>query len=435
MLEKFKNHLDQNFPHLYGKKLLLTVSGGIDSVVLVHLCKKIQLEIGVAHCNFQLRDTESDEDELFVQELCTQYNIPIFIQKFSTSDYAVQRKLSTQLAARELRYNWFNEIIENNNYDYIVTAHHLDDQIETFLINLTRGTGLEGLTGIPEQNDKIIRPLLIFSRNEIENFANKNQIDWREDSSNASDKYLRNKIRHAVVPVLKQLNPSFLTSFQETLNHLKQSVELVEDVTAIMYERIVTQLDHKIQINIEELLKLKNYKSYLYQWLKEYGFTAWDDIYNLPHTQSGKQVFSNSYILLKDRNYLLLSPKEKEELKESFFINENLKNHKVPLNLSFCNISYISNSDNNIIFVDEDKLQFPLEIRKKKEGDSFYPSGMNGKKKLSKYFKDEKYSLLEKEEQWLLVSNNEIVWVIGKRADQRFLANENTQNTLKIELK
>lgn len=435
MLEKFKNHLDQNFPHLYGKKLLLTVSGGIDSVVLVHLCKKIQLEIGVAHCNFQLRDTESDEDELFVQELCTQYNIPIFIQKFSTSDYAVQRKLSTQLAARELRYNWFNEIIENNNYDYIVTAHHLDDQIETFLINLTRGTGLEGLTGIPEQNDKIIRPLLIFSRNEIENFANKNQIDWREDSSNASDKYLRNKIRHAVVPVLKQLNPSFLTSFQETLNHLKQSVELVEDVTAIMYERIVTQLDNKIQINIEELLKLKNYKSYLYQWLKEYGFTAWDDIYNLPHTQSGKQVFSNSYILLKDRNYLLLSPKEKEELKESFFINENLKNHKVPLNLSFCNISYISNSDNNIIFVDEDKLQFPLEIRKKKEGDSFYPSGMNGKKKLSKYFKDEKYSLLEKEEQWLLVSNNEIVWVIGKRADQRFLANENTQNTLKIELK
>lgn len=435
MLEKFKNHLDQNFPHLYGKKLLLTVSGGIDSVVLVHLCKKIQLEIGVAHCNFQLRDTESDEDELFVQELCTQYNIPIFIQKFSTSDYAVQRKLSTQLAARELRYNWFNEIIENNNYDYIVTAHHLDDQIETFLINLTRGTGLEGLTGIPEQNDKIIRPLLIFSRNEIENFANKNKIDWREDSSNASDKYLRNKIRHAVVPVLKQLNPSFLTSFQETLNHLKQSVELVEDVTAIMYERIVTQLDHKIQINIEELLKLKNYKSYLYQWLKEYGFTAWDDIYNLPHTQSGKQVFSNSYILLKDRNYLLLSPKEKEELKESFFINENLKNHKVPLNLSFCNISYISNSDNNIIFVDEDKLQFPLEIRKKKEGDSFYPSGMNGKKKLSKYFKDEKYSLLEKEEQWLLVSNNEIVWVIGKRADQRFLANENTQNTLKIELK
>ncbi|UOX33539.1 tRNA lysidine(34) synthetase TilS [Flavobacterium sediminilitoris] len=435
MLEKFKNHLDQNFPHLYGKKLLLTVSGGIDSVVLVHLCKKIQLEIGVAHCNFQLRDTESDEDELFVQELCTQYNIPIFIQKFSTSDYAVQRKLSTQLAARELRYNWFNEIIENNNYDYIVTAHHLDDQIETFLINLTRGTGLEGLTGIPEQNDKIIRPLLIFSRNEIENFANKNQIDWREDSSNASDKYLRNKIRHAVVPVLKQLNPSFLTSFQETLNHLKQSVELVEDVTAIMYERIVTQLDHKIQINIEELLKLKNYKSYLYQWLKEYGFTAWDDIYNLPYAQSGKQVFSNSYILLKDRNYLLLSPKEKEELKESFFINENLKNHKVPLNLSFCNISYISNSDNNIIFVDEDKLQFPLEIRKKKEGDSFYPSGMNGKKKLSKYFKDEKYSLLEKEEQWLLVSNNEIVWVIGKRADQRFLANENTQNTLKIELK
>ena len=435
MLEKFKNHLDQNFPHLYGKKLLLTVSGGIDSVVLVHLCKKIQLEIGVAHCNFQLRDTESDEDELFVQELCTQYNIPIFIQKFSTSDYAVQRKLSTQLAARELRYNWFNEIIENNNYDYIVTAHHLDDQIETFLINLTRGTGLEGLTGIPEQNDKIIRPLLIFSRNEIENFANKNQIDWREDSSNASDKYLRNKIRHAVVPVLKQLNPSFLTSFQETLNHLKQSVELVEDVTAIMYERIVTQLDNKIQINIEELLKLKNYKSYLYQWLKEYGFTAWNDIYNLPHTQSGKQVFSNSYILLKDRNYLLLSPKEKEELKESFFINENLKNHKVPLNLSFCNISYISNSDNNIIFVDEDKLQFPLEIRKKKEGDSFYPSGMNGKKKLSKYFKDEKYSLLEKEEQWLLVSNNEIVWVIGKRADQRFLANENTQNTLKIELK
>ena len=434
MLMKFQNHLNTNFPFLKGKRLLLAVSGGIDSMVLLTLCQKLSLKIGVAHCNFQLRGKESDGDADFVKEKTTELNIPFFIQKFDTEQFANENKLSIQLAARKLRYDWFNEILENEKYDFLLTAHHLDDQIETFLINLTRGTGLEGLTGIPVQNNTIIRPMLMISREEIENYAKENQILWREDASNTSDKYVRNKIRHQVVPVLKELNPSFLTSFQDTLTHLEEANTLVEDASKWVFEKVTTTKEDTIQIDCKLLLTYKNYKSYLYQWLKRYEFTAWNDIYELVQAQSGKQIFSNTHLLLKDRDFLILSPKT-IFAEETFYIDENTKSLKFPLNVALCKTDNILEPTNNVIFVDQEKLVFPLQIRKKREGDSFYPSGMEGKKKLSKYFKDEKYSLLDKEKQWLLTSNDQIVWIIGKRADKRFLANTKTKNILKIELK
>lgn len=434
MLEKVQNHIHLHFPHLKGKKLLLATSGGIDSMVLVHLFHELKFQIAIAHCNFNLRGSESNEDENFVKQFTQENQIPFHTISFQTEEYANENKLSIQLAARKLRYDWFNEVLVKENYDYITTAHHLDDQVETFLINFTRGTGLEGLTGIPSQNDTIIRPLLPFSREEIETFAQEKDIKWREDSSNSSNKYVRNKLRHDIIPILKELNPSFLDSFQKTLSHLKQSKELLNEASNEVYQKVVISNNGTIEIDLPKLLEYKNYKSYLYQWLKKFDFTAWEDIYDLVNAQSGKQVFSETHIILKDRDKLIVFPKTEKEKIQEYFLNENEKNLKFPLNISFCKVDNILNTTNNAIFVDEDKIQFPLVIRKKQEGDSFQPSGMNGNKKLSKYFKDEKYSLIDKEKQWILTSNNAIVWVIGKRADEQFLANKTTQNIIKIEI-
>ncbi|WP_300566743.1 tRNA lysidine(34) synthetase TilS [Flavobacterium sp.] len=433
MLSKLQNHINSKFPFLNGKKLLLATSGGIDSMVLVHLFQQLEYEIALAHCNFQLRGLESFGDQTFVQEYADANSIPIYTTLFDTEAFAKDYKLSTQIAARELRYNWFYELLETEEFDYLLTAHHADDNIETFLINLTRGTGIEGLTGIPEQNEQVIRPLLIFSREEIEHYAQENNIQWREDSSNASDKYLRNKIRHDLVPFFKELNPNFLASFQKTQSFLQEAQVMVEDASIMIYQQVAKEINDTIHFDLKKLKQLPNYNSYLHQWLKEYHFSAWDDIYDLVNAQSGKQIFSENYRLLKDRDVLIL-----EELKKPtdsiYLIDKTQTDVKIPLKLTICKVNDISTTENTIIFVDEDKLQFPLIIRKWNEGDYFYPAGMNGKKKLSKYFKDEKMSLIDKENTWLLCSYDQIVWVIGKRSDQRFTATATTQNIIQLEL-
>ena len=433
MLIKFQNHIQQNFSQLKDKKLLLAVSGGIDSMVLLDLFYKLRFDICVVHCNFLLRGKESDGDEMLVREICQDRYIPYFIETFDTLEFANENKLSIQLAARKLRYDWFQEII-SLGFDYVLTAHHLDDNVETFLINFIRGTGLEGLTGIPAQNGNIIRPLLPFSRLEIENYAQANKIQWREDSSNATDKYFRNKLRHDIVPILKELNTGFLDSFQNTLHHLKQAESLVEDASQLVYEKVVAKKENQLEIHLKPLLEFQNHKAYLYQWLKDFGFSAWNDIYDLVEAQSGKQVFSETHVLLKDREKLILSVRKTINKSEVFFIEAIESKVNIPLKLSLYRFSGGRDVNSNCIFVDESQLKFPLTIRKWQEGDEFYPSGMGGKKKLSKYFKDEKYSLLDKENQWLLCSEDQIVWVIGKRADNRFIAKETTQNSIKIEV-
>lgn len=435
MLNKFKKHIDQNFSFLENSKLLLATSGGIDSMVMVHLLHQLNYSIALSHCNFQLRGVESFGEQNFVQEYANTNEIPLFLTQFDTEAFANDYKLSTQIAARELRYNWFYELLETENYDYILTAHHADDNIETFLINLSRGTGLEGLVGIPAQNDKIVRPLLPFTRAEILEYANENNIQWREDSSNASDKYLRNKIRHNLVPLLKELNPQFMESFQKTQSYLNESQELVEDAAIMVYQQVAKEAGETIVFDLNQLLKLPNYKSYLYQWLHEFGFTAWEDVYALVESQSGKQVFSPEYRLLKDREQLILSPIIDEIANAQYFIEKDVREVNIPLNLAFCKADDISGASNSIIFVDQDKLVYPLVLKKWEEGDSFQPFGMNGKsKKLSKLFKDEKLSLLEKENCWVLWSENQIVWVIGIRQDERFRIDSSTKNILKIAL-
>ncbi|MCF6133397.1 tRNA lysidine(34) synthetase TilS [Flavobacterium wongokense] len=433
MLQKFQNHISANFPFLQGRKLLLATSGGIDSMVLLHLCQQSGLDVRAAHCNFQLRGEESDADEAFVKSECEKLGVLLFVAHFDTKKFSEEHKLSIQVTARTLRYDWFQTLLINNDYDYILTAHHLDDSLETFLINFTRASGLDGLTGIPKQNGYIIRPLLAFSRNEIEDFAHKNNIKWREDSSNASDKYLRNKLRHDVIPILKELNPSLLSSFESTISNLQQAQTMVDDASRIVYRKVVSDINFQKRINLPELMQLPNYQAYLYQWLEPFGFSDWPSVNELVHAQSGKQIHSQKHTLLKDREELIVFERKVQET-ESFLIEKDQKDVKFPLKLSFCNVDDISVQTTNTIFVDQEKLQFPLQIRKWEEGDFLYPFGMTGKKKLGKFFKDEKFSLIDKSEAWLLCSDNQIVWVIGKRQDDRFKVTQQTTQILQIQL-
>lgn len=434
MLEKIQNHIKSRFPFLEKSKLLIAISGGMDSVVLTHLSHKLQLNIALAHCNFNLRGDESDADEDFVLQLAEDLNLEVFIESFDTETYASNHQLSTQMAARVLRYAWFNELMEQLHFDYLLTAHHADDNLETFLINLSRGTGLEGLTGIPEINGTIVRPLLAFSRQELEVYAIENKISWREDSSNITTKYLRNKIRHDVIPALKEANPQVLQNFNKTLSFLQDSNEIIEDRIVEIQKKVVSVDEDLITMNIKKIQKLSNPKAYLYQLLKDFNFTEWDDVTALLTAQSGKQVFSETHRLLKDRDILILS--------ENVLINDVKINIpeiegqvKTPLGtLNFGTVSKINKSNDTAIYVDLDTLKFPLTFRKWEEGDFFYPFGMKGKKKLSKYFKDEKLSLVEKEQIGILCSGQDIIWIVGKRADERFKVTENTKQILKIEL-
>ncbi|PKQ46286.1 tRNA lysidine(34) synthetase TilS [Confluentibacter flavum] len=436
MLHKFQSHINTKFPFFKDKRLLIAISGGMDSVVLTYLCHELQLNIALAHCNFNLRGKESDADEDFVLQLAEDLDLEVFVESFDTNQYAKDYKRSIQMAARELRYNWFLELGDQLGFDYILTAHHADDNLETFLINFTRGTGLEGLTGIPEINGKFVRPLLPFSREDLETFAKEKHIEWRDDSSNASTKYLRNKLRHDVIPILKEINPNILRNFETTQLNLKDSQDIVADsIDAFLKKASHISKGSHAQFKISEFKRKHNPKAYLFEVFKDFGFTEWNDVLNLLDAQSGKQVFSEQWRLIKDRDYLLLSDIQTKTY-EKISILKTDKNVEAPFGtLVFNDVDTVSESPKHTIYVDRDKLHFPLTLRTWEEGDVFFPLGMSGKKKLSKYFKDEKLSLLDKENTWLLCFGDDIVWVIGKRADDRFKVTENTKQILKIELK
>lgn len=434
MLQAFKEHLDTRLELLYGSRLLVAISGGLDSVVLTHLCHQLKLKVSLAHCNFNLRAAESDGDEQFVLALADDLEMDVFIECFETETYAKEQGMSIQMAARELRYHWFFELAEQLNFDYILTAHHADDNLETFLINLTRGTGLDGLTGISEVSDKMVRPLLPFSRETMEAYALKEHLRWREDASNSSTKYLRNKLRHEVIPKLKEINPKLLDNFKTTIAHLQDSQELVEDAVVKFQKKIVSVVDDQIRMDIKKLRKLSNPKAYLYPLLKDFNFTAWEDVLHLLTAQSGKQVFSSTHRLLKDRDFLLLSEIDSVHEEQLISVDKDQKQIRTPFGtLTLDGVDAISETSKTILYVDVDQLEFPLTIRKWQEGDVFCPLGMKGKKKLSKYFKDEKLSLIDKERVWLLLSGQDVVWVMGRRADERFKVTPNAKAILKIE--
>ncbi|NEW79871.1 MAG: tRNA lysidine(34) synthetase TilS [Gelidibacter sp.] len=446
MKAELQEHINAKFSFLHDKNLLVAVSGGIDSVVLTHLLHKLNFTISLAHCNFSLRGKESNEDEEFVKQLGEKLEIQTYTIKFETEAYAEEKGISTQMAARDLRYSWFQKIAKENNIDYIITGHQKDDVLETFFINLTRGTGLDGLTGIPEIQGNIVRPFMIFSRNEILVYAAKKKILWREDRTNSSIRYVRNKIRHKIIPVLKELNPNLLETFYNTLENLKGSQQIVKDRIQNIKEKITKTHKNEKHFSIDELKKLSNPKIYLFEILKEYGFTEWNDVADLLECQSGKQVFSKTHRLLKDREVLILSEMLKQEEIERFEISENTHEISTPIKLKLETITIPFDTknhqnkvleelifdDKNTISIDFDNIEFPLILRKRQKGDFFFPIGLHGKKKVSKFFKDEKLSLIDKENTWLLFSKNDLIWIVGMRLDDRFKVTKTTSKILKI---
>jgi tRNA(Ile)-lysidine synthase len=432
MLDKFKAHIEENLPQLLHSRLLIACSGGLDSVLLAHLSKAMHLDFALVHCNYKLRGKESDGDEQFVRDLAQSLAVPLFVKHFDTELIQKNASGSLQMIARELRYTFFEELCAEHHFQYILTGHHANDSLETFLINFARGTGLEGLLGVPAINLNIIRPLLPFTRRELLSFANEQALSWREDSSNKSDKYKRNTIRNNIVPILEGLHPNFDTNFRQTLSHLNGSANLLEDYAKLLRKNLFVKDKGQIQIQIAELQKLKPLKDYLYLLFKPYQFTQWKDLEALLSAQSGKFIASETHMLVKDRTTLILSEKENINQPKQYTIPSHILVITNPISLVFESVSGLEEKSNEIAYLDKDLLKYPLVLRKWQKADYFYPYGMKGSKKLSKFFKDEKMHVLEKNQQWLLCSGDDIVWVVGKRIDDRYKVKDTTASILKV---
>jgi len=438
--EQFINFIINN--NLFSKEdtIIVAVSGGIDSCILLNLFYNLKYKCVVAHCNFSLRNEESDNDEKFVIKLATKYKYEIIVKKFETTKYAEENGLSIQMAARELRYTFFEEIRQKYNCKVIATAHHADDNIETFFINLIRGTGLKGISGIPVKNGRIVRPLLFATRDEIYTYAKLNNIEWCEDSSNKSLKYMRNKIRHNLMPLLEEIKPDSQKTILRNIEHFRNTEILLKEILKDKIEKIIRHKNDTIYIALKELTLSNSGKTILYEIINPYGFNPkqinkiWETINSL----SGKMFYSKNYYLNKDREQIIISPINKENNKFKYYIDIEQDWISEPFEMSIEKMTWDANQkilkDKNIAMFDADNIEFPLVIRRWNFGDYFQPYGMKGFKKLSDYFIDEKISVIEKEKIWIIESSNKIVWIIGQRIDDRFKITNNTKNILVLQL-
>lgn len=433
MVTAFKKHIEAHFPALADQKILIACSGGLDSIVLLHLLQKIGLTLGVAHCNFKLRGDHSDADLSFVETIAGNLGVPVFTTVFDTKTYAKTQGISTQVAARELRYEWFYSTARANGYDRIATGHHADDDLETFFINLSRVTGLRGLTGITSNTEQLIRPLLPFSRAQIMQFAKKEGLFWREDSSNSTRDYLRNKLRLDVIPAFKGVNKTVLQNFKQTQQHLKESQALLEDYITLVTKLVVSHKDTSFEIDSKQLQALPNTNTLLFELLYPYGFTDFKAIACILESEVGKKVLSKQYVLHKDRNHLVLTTREQVVDSRVYCIDAKQQSCTIPIKLNFTKVAQVGEHEPHSLYVDAAKLTYPLKVRAWRLDDVFHPFGMKGKKKLTKFFKDEKLSLLSKNSVWVLESGDEIVWVIGLRPDDRYKVTSATNKVLKIQ--
>lgn len=438
-LKKVRQFIDSNQLLIDNDRILVGVSGGADSVVLLHILLKLGFECVVAHCNFHLRGEESMRDELFVEKLAEKYKLIYKKTDFDTVRFAKSNKISIEMAAREMRYAWFKKLAPENKCQTIATAHHTDDSIETLLLNMIRGTGLKGLTGIEPRNGDIVRPVLCCTRSEIEQYAQKNKLEYITDSTNLANEYSRNKIRNLILPMMADINPSVKQSLAENISRFRGSWKIYSEKIAEIEAHITFNKENQTFVDIDKLKSQSDPKTILFEILQKYQFNS-DVISNIFEgldKSSGKRYYSDTHRLLKDREHLIVDEIEPNNTLE-FSIDESTKSISIPINLSLNkkarNEDFIISKKSDIIHIDADKIKFPLTLRKWKKGDSFHPFGMKESKKLSDFFINEKINRNQKENIWLLVSDNKIVWIIGLRMDERFRITEKTKNILEISL-
>lgn len=429
----FYRHLCSLISNPKGVRFLLAISGGKDSSVLAHLFYECNLQFAMAHCNFHLRDDDSDSDMEWVKKMADTYQKELFIKEFDTFLLQENSGKSIEMVARELRYDWFREI--GKEYDYIVTAHHANDNAETLILNLSRGTGLRGLTGIPIQNGKILRPLLPFLSDEIERYAVENKIRYCLDITNFSEKYNRNKIRLSIIPKLYEINPEVIDTFTQNIARFRQQYNFYSRQILHFQEEITSFQDGICYISIKKLLQNEDKELLLYEFLKKYNFNAsvvQNIIENL-NNEPGKIFYSLSHELLKDREYLIIKELQKKEFSAVTLKSiEEFEKYNFSVTYHSTEQPFTFEKDSRYLYVDVDKIHFPILLRNWQKGDYFYPLGMRGKKKLSDFFVDKKTNLFAKQEIKLLCIDNQIVWVVGQRADDRFKIDKNTKHYYKI---
>lgn len=436
MLSKFQSHIKSNYSFLLKERFILCCSGGVDSVVLLHLFKSMKSDFVVAHCNYNLREDFSYMDEQFVKNLCEKENLKFYSKSFDTLNIKKKLKKSTQVVARELRYEFFEYLSKKMNINYILTAHHINDSMESFFINLSRGSGIDGLIGIPENNGKIIRPLINFEKTEILKYAKKNKIKWRDDASNQSNMYLRNKIRNELTPLLNSLEGNFIKNFQKSLRYLKLSNSLIHDKIEEFMKEYISYDENDILIDIKKLNSSAHKEAFLYYVLRDYGFNDWDKILLLDQGERGKKICSNTHILFKSTEKLVLRKNIKNNVVDAI-LDKYSKEIKLghSLKISFCIAEKISKNKANLISVDFNKLSFPLKLRNIKNGDYFFPIGMVGKKKVVKYLKDKKINSVEKFDKLVLVNGDDkIIWVVGMGLDRRFSVSDSSKKIIDIKI-
>lgn len=442
MLNLFKEYIGQNNLLQPNDKVLLAVSGGIDSVVMLNLFSTTDIKFAVAHYNYKLRGIESDDDEMFVRQLAHQYNVDVFVDSCNTKDYSESNGLSIQEAARELRYNWFNKVSIEHKYSLIAIAHNNDDKTETFFINLFRGAGVKGLKSIPVKRENIIRPLMFANRNQIEEYANKHKLEFREDSSNKSDDYLRNRIRHHLIPVIKELSPGVENAVNKSIDNLIDADLILDSIINEKKQQLFSLDNDNIQIDLKELLKLSPIQTWMYYLLSEFGFarnntdaicSSIEDVNCVGHKFS-----STNYELLIDRDYLLLRKIRNKSSVKEFNIYNNQNEINEPVNIiieqQYNSPEFVFSKNSNTAYFDLEKLTFPLIIRQWEHGDRMIPFGMKGQKLISEILIDSKVDLFKKEDTYVITSGGKIIWLVGLRSSNEFKITSATKNILTMEL-
>jgi tRNA(Ile)-lysidine synthase len=439
LLDNFNAYIKKENLFEQKDKLLVAVSGGMDSAVLCALCAQAGFDFSIAHCNFNLRGAESKRDEDFVRALAAQYNVPLFCKAFDTLSFAAIAKMGIEETARNLRYTWFNELVHENNVDFLLTAHHADDNIETVLMNFFRGTGIKGIRGILSKQGIIVRPLLFAKRNEIAHYAHANKIEFVIDSTNAESDYTRNYFRNELIPSIEKVYPETANNILKNISRFADIEFLYNNSMAKIKANLIEEKNGEVHIAVLKLAKSKPLQTIIYEIINAYGFTAAQvgEVEKLLVSESGKYISSGTHRILRNRNWLIISP-----------LNNNIQNEMQLLEAETSAVSFAGgnlqvrkvakpetfDATADIAFVDASNLKYPLFLRKWKQGDYFYPLGMQKKKKLSRFFVDQKLSLTQKENVWVLESDKKIVWILGYRIDDRFKITSSSTHIVKLSL-